>query len=78
MTRPFEPFAVELYKRYLNGETIDELSAELGIPADRITMRIQAAAEYVRRRQESAADTGFHSSLVALGAELEEKFSPAA
>ena len=42
-----EPFAVALYRRYLAGESADEISAELGIPADRIRARIDAAAVHL-------------------------------
>jgi DNA-directed RNA polymerase specialized sigma24 family protein len=51
----FTPFAVELYLRYLNGETIAELSAELGIPLERIEDRIRAAEAYVTRQVTVAA-----------------------
>jgi hypothetical protein len=51
----FTPFALELYRRYLNGETIEELSAELGIPRERIEDRIRAAEAYVARRATAAA-----------------------
>lgn len=39
-----EPFAIQLYRRFLGGETIDSLALELGIPAERIEIRIRAAA----------------------------------
>ncbi|HEY1207534.1 MAG: hypothetical protein ABSH46_05260 [Bryobacteraceae bacterium] len=51
----FTPFALEVYRRYLNGETVEELSAELGIPAERIEDRIRAAEAYVARRNQVAA-----------------------
>jgi hypothetical protein len=41
-----EPFAIQLYRRFLNGETIAGLSLDLGIPMDRIEIRIRAAALY--------------------------------
>jgi hypothetical protein len=41
-----EPFAIQLYRRFLNGETIANLSLELGIPSERVEMRIRAAAVY--------------------------------
>ncbi len=41
-----ESFAIQLYRRFLRGETIAHLSQELGIPADRIEVRIRAAANY--------------------------------
>lgn len=39
-----EPFALQLYRRFLNGESIAALELDLGIPAERIEMRIRAAA----------------------------------
>lgn len=42
-----EPFAVLLYRRFLSGESADDISAELGIPADRIRARIEAAAAHL-------------------------------
>lgn len=41
-----EPFAFQIYRRFLAGETIDRLSEDLGIPNERIEMRIRAAAVY--------------------------------
>ena len=49
------PFALEVYRRYLNGETMEELSATLEIPLDRIESRIRAAEAYLARRHQIAA-----------------------
>jgi len=46
-----EPFALQIYRRYLEGETIQELSARLGIPVERIRQRVQAAAVYRKREK---------------------------
>ncbi len=51
----FTPFALELYRRYLGGETIEELSTELGIPRERIEDRLRAAEAYVTRQARAAA-----------------------
>jgi hypothetical protein len=51
----FTPFALEVYRRYLNGETVEELSAELGILPERIEDRIRAAEAYLARRKAVAA-----------------------
>lgn len=51
----FEPFAIELHRRFLNGETVEQLSIKLGIPADRIEARIRAAAAYLERDGKRAA-----------------------
>lgn len=39
-----KPFALDLYERFLNGETVEELARELEIPIERIAHRIRAAA----------------------------------
>jgi hypothetical protein len=31
-----EAFALEVYRRFLNGQTVEQLSTDLGIPMDRI------------------------------------------
>lgn len=49
-----KPFALELHERVLKGETIEQLSKELGIPVERIALRVRVAAE-LRMRQASAA-----------------------
>jgi hypothetical protein len=43
------PFAVEIYRRYLKGESVQRLSMALGIPSGRIEQRIRAAEAYTRR-----------------------------
>jgi DNA-directed RNA polymerase specialized sigma24 family protein len=55
VTEMFEPFAVEVYRRYLNGETVEQLAAHLEIPSERIEMRIQAAARFLRQSHRYAA-----------------------
>jgi hypothetical protein len=47
----WEPFALQLYRRFLDGDTIAELALELGIPAERIEIRIRAAARYWQTRK---------------------------
>lgn len=49
------PFAVQIYRRFQNGETVLQLSQRLGIPADRIEQRLRAAAQYLSRQQKTAA-----------------------
>jgi DNA-directed RNA polymerase specialized sigma24 family protein len=55
VTEMFEPFAVEVYRRYLNGETVEQLAANLEIPCERIEMRIQAAAQFLKHSYRHAA-----------------------
>jgi hypothetical protein len=47
--RQVKPFAVELLKEYRNGKSVEELSHETGIPAERIDIRLRAAAEFLTR-----------------------------
>jgi hypothetical protein len=49
------PFALEVYRRYLNGESVEQLSTSLGIPVERIEDRLRAAEAYVTRRDRQAA-----------------------
>ncbi len=49
-----KPFAVLLYERFRNGETIEELAAALGIQPERIAARIRAAQTYARQQGENA------------------------
>jgi hypothetical protein len=47
-----EPFAVQIYRRFLSGETVQQLSAELGISTERIEQRLRVAAIYMKRHQQ--------------------------
>jgi DNA-directed RNA polymerase specialized sigma24 family protein len=47
------PFAVEVFERFLKGESIRQLADELQIPADRVELRLRAAALYMERRAKS-------------------------
>ena len=58
------PFALQLYERFLSGESIKDLSAEFEIPADRVEKRLRAAAIYLQNRP--------HLSLVALASASRE------
>jgi hypothetical protein len=55
-----EAFALALYREFLKGKSISELSAELGIAEDRVERRIRAAAVHlagerdVERRHEGS------------------------
>ena len=50
----WQPFAVEIYWRFMQGETVEQLAEKLGIPAERIEQRIRAAAAYVERHKQAA------------------------
>jgi hypothetical protein len=43
-----EPYALYLLKEYQRGKTVEGLSRETGITAERIEMRLKAAAAYIR------------------------------
>jgi hypothetical protein len=49
------PFAVEVYERFLSGESIRQLADDLQIPADRIELRLRAAALYLKHQAEAGA-----------------------
>ncbi len=44
-----KPFALQLLEEHRNGKTVEQLSRETGIPADRIEMRLKAAVAYLER-----------------------------
>ncbi len=50
-----EPFAVQLYRRHIKGESVQQLALELGISPERIQQRIRAAAAFLRTRKRPAA-----------------------
>ena len=64
----FTPFALELYRRHMAGDTVEKLASELKIPLDRVEQRLHAAAAHVARynRQlanaSGAADIGGESA----------------
>jgi DNA-directed RNA polymerase specialized sigma24 family protein len=58
----FEPFALQIYKRFLDGETITDLAISLGIPADRIETRIRAAALFCQARRSGSTSASRHAA----------------
>lgn len=48
------PFAVEVFERFLKGESIRELADELQIPADRVEQRVRAAALYLEHQAKAS------------------------
>ena len=42
-----EPFAVEIYRQFLDGRSAQQLSADLGISLERVEQRLRAAARYL-------------------------------
>ncbi len=50
--RRARPFALELLEEHRNGKSVEELSRETGIPAERIEMRLRAAAAFLKRTSE--------------------------
>ena len=55
MPDPVEPFALSLLKEYQRGKTVEALSRETGIAAERIEMRLKAAAAHIREHPQIAA-----------------------
>ena len=43
---------MELLEAYRNGKSVEELSSEMGIPADRIEVRLRAAEAFLERSKE--------------------------
>ena len=50
-----KPFAVQLYDRFLRGETVEQLAAAFEIPVERVAARIRAAESYTRQFHRNAA-----------------------
>ena len=51
------PLANRLYRRFLNGESAEDISTDLGISAERVQVRLQAAARHLNQQ---------HGNLLAL------------
>ena len=43
------PVALQLLEEYLNGKTVEQLSGEMGVPSERIEIRLNAATAYLLR-----------------------------
>ncbi len=50
MSHRIEPFALQLFRRHKNGESVEALALGLGIPEDRIRQRLRVA-ELLYERQ---------------------------
>jgi hypothetical protein len=59
-----EPFALNLYRRFLEGETVQQLAAGLSIPEERVAQRIRAAASFYERQKT-------RGGLIVLGEQLD-------
>jgi hypothetical protein len=51
-----EPFAFSIYREHLAGKSIEQLSLELGIPRERIAVRLQAVRHHLMAGPRSSAD----------------------
>ena len=49
---PAKPLALQLLEQHRNGKTVEQLSREMGIPTERIEIRLKAATAYLRRLSE--------------------------
>jgi len=67
MNRQTQPFAFELYRRFRNGQSPEQLAAELGIPVERIRMRIKAAAAYWQQHAHGSGNGGYRPDLLSFG-----------
>jgi hypothetical protein len=43
----FEPFALTIYREHLRGKSVEQLSRQLGIPPERIALRLQAVRRWL-------------------------------
>lgn len=43
-----KPFAIQLYERYIRGESVEHLAAVLNIPVERIAARLRAAERHLQ------------------------------
>jgi len=43
------PFAIQLLEQHMNGETVEQLARDTGMPVERIEMRLRAATAHVLR-----------------------------
>jgi DNA-directed RNA polymerase sigma subunit (sigma70/sigma32) len=50
-----EPLAVLIYRRYMDGKTVQQLAVDFGISEERIKQRLRAAAAFLERRPSLAA-----------------------
>ncbi len=48
-----EPLAFQVYRRYLNGETVEQISVDLDIPVNGIERRLRVAALYQVQKEET-------------------------
>lgn len=60
-----EPLALILYRRFLDGESVQQMAIGLSIPEDRIDQRIRAAALFHERQKTQ-------DNLVTLGGRLDQ------
>jgi hypothetical protein len=58
-----ESFAMVLYRRFCDGETVEQLAAAFEIPEERIECRIRAAALCEERQRATAGLLVLHSNL---------------
>ena len=49
------PFAIQLFEKCVRGKTPEQLSAETGIPLDRIRARIVAAIQHFKKQSYGAS-----------------------
>mgnify|MGYP001361000467 CR=1 FL=1 len=64
MSQHIEPFALQLFKRHRNGESVEALSLGLGIPEGRIRQRLRVAAMLYERQ-------AAHDNLLVMAGEID-------
>jgi len=66
------PLALQLYRRFRSGKSVEQLAAETAIPIDRVRLRVQAGAAFWKRCVQSDPLAECSFSLVSLCQRLGE------
>ncbi|MBM3745745.1 MAG: hypothetical protein FJW34_08095 [Acidobacteria bacterium] len=72
MSQQSEPLALQLYRRFRSGKSVEQLAAETAIPIDRVRLRVQAGAAFWQRCAQSDPMAECNFSLVSLCQQLGE------
>jgi DNA-directed RNA polymerase specialized sigma24 family protein len=51
LDRMSESFPMLLYRRFSEGESVEQLAARFGIPEERVAVRLRVAEQYAERRR---------------------------
>jgi Zn-dependent peptidase ImmA (M78 family) len=51
LDRMTESFPMQLYRRYSDGESLEDLAATFGIPEERVATRLRVAEQFAERQR---------------------------